>query len=331
MSIANNVLNLDVKNKGEKVSDKKKKIIKNIVLKDNNFIPEEKDFSSEIQTPLFFQSLDKIINLNEKVLFSKSNIFYSFNSFKMEKYLQKCLINSSKEIITFIINELKGSFREVIKNKNGNYFCSYLIKICDKNNRIKILKELSNSINEDCIDEFGTYPIQNLIQYASTEDEFQLLLLSFNNYEAILFPAIDPHGTFVIQKIIKHIPENFRTEFNSIFIKFVSFLAKDTYGAFCLEKFILYTKKESIQNKILNTIMNDFISLSTNKIGNYLIQNLLLKWWDNKKGENIKKIIKKKYSILNNNIYSLHICELYNKLNNNENNSDSSFNSYKNI
>ena len=51
MSIANNVLNLNIKSKGEKVSDKKKKIIKNIVLKENNFIPEEKDFSYEIQTP----------------------------------------------------------------------------------------------------------------------------------------------------------------------------------------------------------------------------------------------------------------------------------------
>ena len=327
MSITNNILNLDVKSK-EGISDKKKNVIKNTVLKQNNFIPEEQDFSSEIKMPLFFQSLDKIINLNEKTLFSKSIIFYSFNNVKMAKYLQKCLINASKEKITFIIEELKGSFREVIKNKNGNYFCSNLIKICDKNNRIKILKELSKTINEDCIDEFGTYPIQNLIQFASSEDEFQLLLSSFNNYEAILIPAINPHGTFVIQKIIKHIPENLRIEFNSIFVKFVSFLAKDKYGAFCLEKFILYTKNERILNQILKSIVDDFINLSTNKIGNYLIQNLLLKWWDNEKGENIKKIIKAKYSILNNNIYSNHICQLYNKLNNNENNSASSFNTY---
>ena len=149
------------------------------LVQSNNFAPKSPKFSIEIPSLLFYNQIN-LENLDIKTLFSKNLIFYSFNSQKMTKYLQKCLINASKEIITLIIHELKGSFREVIKNKNGNYFCSNLIKICDKNNRIKILKELSNSINEDCIDEFGTYPIQNLIQYASSEDEFQLLLSSFN-------------------------------------------------------------------------------------------------------------------------------------------------------
>jgi hypothetical protein len=193
----------------------------------------------------------------------------------MTKYLQKCLINASKEIITLIIHELKGSFREVIKNKNGNYFCSNLIKICDKNNRIKILKELSNSINEDCIDEFGTYPIQNLIQYASSEDEFQLLLSSFNECYKILMPAINAHGTFVIQKLIANIPEKSRIKFNSIFVKFISLLSRDTYGAFALEKFISHTNDEKIQMQILNSILNDFIKISTHKSGNYIIQSIV--------------------------------------------------------
>ena len=38
MSITNNILNLDVKSK-EGISDKKKNVIKNTVLKENNFIP----------------------------------------------------------------------------------------------------------------------------------------------------------------------------------------------------------------------------------------------------------------------------------------------------
>ena len=149
MSIKNEILNLDIKNK-EEDSDKNKNAISQIPPEENNFFP---GFSSEISMPLFFQLLDiKSLNGKLKALFSKNIIFYSFNNQKMTKYLQKCLINAPKEIITFIIDELEGSFREVIKNKNGNYFCSNLLKICDKNNRIKILKELSSTINEDCID-----------------------------------------------------------------------------------------------------------------------------------------------------------------------------------
>ena len=301
------------------VPDKSEIEIEQKLIQSNNFAPKSPTFSIEIPILLFYNQIN-VENLDIKTLFSKNLIFYSFNSQKMTKYLQKCLINASKEIITLIIHELKGTFREIIKNKNGNYFCSNLIKICDKNNRIKILKELSNSINEDCIDEFGTYPIQNLIQYASSEDEFQLLLSSFNECYKILMPAINAHGTFVIQKLIANIPEKSRTKFNSIFVKFICLLSRDIYGAFALEKFISHTSDEKIQMEILNSILNDFIKISTHKSGNYIIQSILTKWWDNEKGRNIKQMIKSKYSILSKNIYSAHICQLYDKLNNSEEN-----------
>ena len=51
--------------------------------------------------------------------------------------------------------------RLIIKNKNGNYFCLDLIKDCNKEQRIKILKELFNTMNQDCVDELGTHAIQN--------------------------------------------------------------------------------------------------------------------------------------------------------------------------
>ena len=318
MSIKNDILNKEPTIREE---DSQNEINKKIITFENNFYFNPVFFVNNYN-PLFFPPIN-MENSEQKKLFSKDFIFYSFNYQNMTKYLQKCLINASKEIINYIIDELKGNFREVIKNKNGNYFCSNLIKVCGKNNRIKILKELSNILSEDSTDEFGTYPIQNLIEYASCEYEFKLLLSSFNDCEKILMPALHPHGTFVIQKLIKHIPENIRKEFNFIFVKFISLLARDTYGAFSLEKFILYTKNEQIQNQIFDSIINDFINISTNKIGNYLIQKLIEKWWNNKKGESLKKIIKSKYCILSNNIYSVHICQLYDKLNNSSFNKNS--------
>lgn len=288
------------------------KFNKNEILNIQNS-PNDQGASFHIFNYNNFNILD-LQNLDEKTLFSKNNILMSFNNQKMTKYLQKNLINISKVKINYIIDELKGAFREIIKNKNGNYFCSNLINICDKNNRIKILIELSDTLSEDCMDEFGTYPIQNLIEHASSEDEFKLLLKSFNEADKILLPALNQHGTFVIQKLIRHIPEKIRVEFNLIIVQFVSILSRDKYGAYAIEKFILYTKNEQIQKQILNLIMADFINISTNKNGNYLIQHLLEKWWNNKKGENLKKLINSKYQILSKNIYSYYICQLYNKL-----------------
>ena len=309
-------------NKNEANSLENENIIKNELNQITNNYSDNSGLSCKFSNQSFANIIE-IQKMDVKTLFSRNNILDSFNSQRMTKFLQGSLVGASKETINYILNELKGTFREAIKNKNGNYFCSNLIKKCDKNNRLAILTELSSTMNEDCMDEFGTYPIQNLIALASGEDEFKLLLTSFNDSDKILMPSMNVHGTFVVQKLIQHIPEDSRTHFNSIFVNFTSVLSRDTYGAYALEKFILYTKNDQIQNQILNIITNDFVNIATNKNGNYLIQNLMKKWWNNKKGETLKKLICSKYHILSRNNYSYYICDLYIKLTKSDNEKES--------
>jgi hypothetical protein len=206
----------------------------------------------------------------------------------------------------------------IIRDKNGNYFCSDLLKVCDKNQRIKILKELSNTINEDCIDEFGTHTIQNLIEFASSEEEFKLLLVSFNDFNKITVTALNQYGTHVIQKLIVHIPEKFRMVFNLMFVKFVCILSRDMYGVCAVKKFIAYTKNEVILKQFLNLVLTNFINISGNKFGNYLIQYLLEKWWKKEEGISLKNIIISKFPILAENRYSSYVCSLFIKLCNDE-------------
>ena len=98
------------------------------------------------------------------------NILASFNSQKSTKQLQNDINKESKENISIIIKELKGNFRTIIKNINGNYFCSDLIRVCNDEQRIEILKELSPFLSEDCVQEFATHSIQQLIASSSSEE-----------------------------------------------------------------------------------------------------------------------------------------------------------------
>ena len=280
--------------------------------------------SSSFLLPLFSNSLNKnlLSNSDDKKeqfkIFTKENMLLAFNNQKSTKYLQKSLVGISKDIIDNIIYELTGCFRMIIKDKNGNYFCSDLIKICDKNQRIKILKELSNTINEDCTDEFGTHTIQNLIEFASSEEEFKLLLISFNDFNRITVTSLNQYGTHVIQKLIVHIPEKYRMLFNLMFVKFICILSRDMYGVCAVKKFIGYTKNEVILKQFINIIITNFINISQNKYGNYLIQYLLEKWWEKEEGLYLKKIIFSKFPILCENHYSSYICSLFVKLCNNQ-------------
>jgi len=250
--------------------------------------------------------------------FSQKYILECFNSQKETKQLQKSLGEEPKEIIDEIIKELKGIFRTVIMNKNGNYFCSDLLKVCTQEQRIEILKELSPFISEDCTHEFGTHPIQNLIELSSSEEEYKLLLFSFNDYNKVLLASLNQNGSFVIQKLIVNIPEKIRIQFNQIFVQFICILSRDMYGLCAVKKFIGYTRNELIVKQIFNTIIKNFVSISSNQYGNYLIQYLLEKWWKTPEGVYLKKIIVSKFQILSGNHYSSYICRLFFKLCNNE-------------
>ena len=291
-----------------------------------NFFSNNTNFSVTSPSTFFSPSLkacnfpppQQNVNLEKMNFFPNNNILSIFNDKNLTKELQKNLSTAQNDYIDKIVNELKGFYRLIIKNKNGNYFCSDLIKKCTKDQRIKILKELSNTISQDCIDEFGTHTIQYLIEYASGEEEYMLLLYSFDKVNCILMAAMNKNGTYVIQKLIVHIPERFRMNFNLIFVKTVFILSRDMYGICAVKKFVGYTQNELIRKQFLNCVYNNFNNISSNKYGNYLIQYLLEKWWKTADGVYLKKLIFSKFLILAANNYSSFICDLFYKLCNDE-------------
>ena len=306
---------------------------------DKELSPREIDFESKDETT-YKTSAEQKLSLDSIYSFtSKSSLFYSFsedNKFSSpNKYcysfnkpsilsafhnqkntiiLQKSLSEINKDTINTIVQELSGTYSKIIKNKNGNYFCTDLFKLCDKNQRILILKEICNTLSEDCIDEYGTHPIQTLIELSKCEEEYKLILSSFNENDKILNASLNQNGSYVVQKIIVFVPERYRMEFNLIFIKLLSMLSMDMYGVCTVKKFIGYTKNELLVKQILNIILNKFVNISENQYGNYLIQYLLEHWWNSNEGIFIKKLCISKFHILATNHYSSYICDLFIKL-----------------
>ena len=304
---------------------------------EQNISSNDSKFSSTFSNSIIFPYLETANSLtskneeNTEISFTKDNILMSFNNQKLTKQLQKSLYEISKEKIDNIIKELSGNFRTIIKNRNGNYFCSDLLKVCNIEQRIIILKELSNTLNEDCIDEFGTHPIQNLIELSSSEEEYKLLLFSFDDCNKVLMASLNQNGSFVIQKLIVYIPEKMRMDFNHIFVKLFCILSRDMYGVCTAKKFIGYTKNEIIVKQVLNSLLTNFVNISNNQYGNYLMQYLLEKWWRTPEGVFLKKMIILKYQTLASNHYSSYLCDLFLKLCSHEEKKKilSTFNNYK--
>ena len=242
---------------------------------------------------------------------TKKSILNAFNNQHDTILLQKMLMEASKDTLDLIIKEMSGTFSFIIKNKNGNYFCSDLFKSCDEKQRIVILKEISLTIAEDCLDEYGTHSIQTLIENSSSEEEYKLILSSFNDCQKISKAAKNSNGFFVIQKILNHIPEIYRMEFNYLFLKLFYELSLDVYGISTVKAFTLYTKNKEIMNEIWNLTYTNFLSIAKNQYGNYLIQSMLEHWGNSSPGIKLKKMCITHFSTLMDNHYSKFICDLF--------------------
>ena len=275
-----------------------------------NFIPQKKE---AVTCPPF--NAQQALNLQNT--FTKKAILSSFLSQKTTLILQNMINEAPKELIEKIVNELSGTYASIIKNKNGNYFCSDLFKICEQKQRIIVLKELSKTFSDDCNDKFATHPLQILVEYSACEEEYNLILFSFYDYNKSLIACLDPNGSFVIQKIIRHIPEKYKMRFNLLFIRFITFIVKKKFGVINAKKFVDYTKNEEILNQVIHLIIADFINIATDQFGNFFIQHILEKWCNTNVGNKIKKEIINNFRLLFNNKYSSFICDLFLKLANN--------------
>ena len=242
---------------------------------------------------------------------TRTNILSAFENQHDTIYLQKMLMEASKETLGKVIKEISGIFSMIIKNKNGNYFFSDLYKACNDEQRIIILQELSITLSYDCMDEYGTHSIQTLIEHSSCEEEYKYILSSFNDCSKISNAAKNSNGFYVIQKIINHIPEIYRMEFNYLFLKLFFDLSLDIYGISTVKAFIFHTKNEEIMDQIWTITYNNFLVIAKNQYGNYLIQSMLEHWGNSNPGTKLKQMCITHFSELMENHYSKYICDLF--------------------
>ena len=266
-----------------------------------HFIEDNVDINSN-------QNINNTLNLSLQLI-SREEIFLLISKQKTGLLLQKYLKEMNKEEISYIMNELKGFFSKIMKDRNGNYFLKDLFKKCSSQQRIDVLNEISYEFFSLSIHQYSTHPIQCLIELSKENEEFKIINSLFFNIENFLNICLNSNGSFVIQKIISTIPENKREIINKLFIKFFKVLVCDMYGVCILKKFV----KHSINfyHKIIFALFQEFEKICENQYGNYFAQFILEIWWNKKEILWIKNSIIKNFLKLSKNQYASHVCETF--------------------
>ena len=266
-----------------------------------HFIEDNVDINSN-------QNINNTLNLSLQLI-SREEIFLLISKQKTGLLLQKYLKEMNKEEISYIMNELKGFFSKIMKDRNGNYFLKDLFKKCSSQQRIDVLNEISYEFFSLSIHQYSTHPIQCLIELSKENEESKIINSLFFNIENFLNICLNSNGSFVIQKIISTIPENKREIINKLFIKFFKVLVCDMYGVCILKKFV----KHSINfyHKIIFALFQEFEKICENQYGNYFAQFILEIWWNKKEIFWIKNSIIKNFLKFSKNQYASHVCETF--------------------
>jgi hypothetical protein len=187
------------------------------------------------------------------------------------KYLSPSYQFTLNEIDS-ILQKLKGHFFQLMTGKNSNYFISNIIINATKKQKLIILSEIYPQIDTLSISEYGSHPLQNLIEKASSKDEIIMIINAITAKNKFIEIAKDVNGTYVIQKIISYFNENFRTKVNQIILNNIVELCNDMFGVCVIKKFINNCQNQECIYFLLVTFINNFVNISENQFGNYAIQ-----------------------------------------------------------
>ena len=253
-------------------------------------------------------------NISSKNIYSKKEIFSYLSNQKSGIIFQSKIREMSDFEIEKLIEELENSFSECMMDRNGNYFCNDLFKICNSKERILILNEIKDKFIELSLHNYATHPIQKLIECAKSFEEMNLIVSNFNNRNDLLQLALNSNGSFVLQKIIMFIPEEIRSNLNNLIIDDICILAFDMYGVCILKKFIYSIKSKFYLQRVFKNICDNFLKISIDQYGNYLIQYILEIYWNLNDLFILKNSIEKNFHYLASDSFASHICETYIKL-----------------
>ena len=216
-----------------------------------------------------FNIIKKLLNLSNYSLYN-----YLITQ-KGSRDAQTVLSNMKEKEVDILLSKLKNYISDITLDKYGNYFTLKLIQICVPSQRLKLIQSLKERFIEISNNTFGTHPLQCLMEIIIMPEEKKLILKYILGNESIL--AFDSKGTHILQKYISNTNDEIRYELNLNLVNLIDKLIVDNCGVCVLIKLIKHSKDKKILQKISNYITkNEPLFFIQHPYANYAVQSLII-------------------------------------------------------
>ena len=237
-------------------------------------------------------------NINDTLIFELKHLlehtgkidFYIYNiikgkiasiikNHKGSKIFQKYLKSThSDEILHLIFVELFPYLEQLIIDPYANYFCKKFFTFLNQKDRTDFLKGIEKSLIDLSSDSIGTYPIQSIIEHLNTKNEKNIIISGIK--EGFIKLIYDAFGCHVLEKLLTCFEDEYvNFIYTYIFQNFLN-LTNNSNGIYIIKKILTFTQKKNLHEKLKSIVKKNAIFLIKQSYGNFVIQVIIENWED---------------------------------------------------
>jgi hypothetical protein len=209
----------------------------------------------------------------------KGKIVQIIKNHKGSKIFQKYLKSThSDEILHLIFIELFPFLVDLIIDPYANYFCKKFFTYLNPKDRIDFLKNIEKALIELSSDSIGTYPIQSIIEHLNTKNEKNIILSGIK--EGFIKLIYDPFGCHVLEKLLTCFEDEYVDFIYTYILDNFLYLTNNSNGIYIIKKILTFTQKKSLHEKLKSIVKKHAIFLIKQSYGNFVIQVIIENWED---------------------------------------------------
>ena len=209
----------------------------------------------------------------------KGKIVSIIKNHKGSKIFQKYLKSThSDEILHLIFVELFPYLEQLIVDPYANYFCKKFFTFLNQKDRTDFLRGIEKSLIELSSDNIGTYPVQSIIEHLNTKNEKNIIISGIK--EGFIKLIYDAFGCHVLEKLLTCFEDEYvNFIYTYIFQNFLN-LTNNSNGIYIIKKILTFTQKKNLHEKLKSIVKKNAIILIKQSHGNFVIQVIIENWED---------------------------------------------------
>ncbi|KVI01824.1 Armadillo-like helical [Cynara cardunculus var. scolymus] len=183
------------------------------------------------------------------------------------RYLQSAFDEGNPQHVQMVFNEIIGDVVELMINPFGNYLMQKLLEVCNEEQKMHILMEVTREPRElvqISLNTHGTRVVQKLIETLKTRQQIMMVISALE--PGFLALIKDLNGNHVIQRCLQCLTN----EDN----KFCVDIATHQHGCCVLQRCINHSTGKHQESLVLEISSNGLL-LAQDAFGNYVVQSIL--------------------------------------------------------